>query len=85
MNSTARCSIRLLRRVSRFSGACLFCLLVCGANYAHAYIDPGTGSYVLQLAVAAFLGAAFTIRLYSRKLKAFLSELLARLKRRSRR
>ena len=27
-----------------------------------AYIDPGTGSYVLQLALAGLLGAGYTIR-----------------------
>ena len=27
-----------------------------------AYIDPGTGSYVLQLALAGLLGAGYAIR-----------------------
>ena len=27
-----------------------------------AYIDPGTGSYVLQMALAGLLGAGYTIR-----------------------
>jgi hypothetical protein len=27
-----------------------------------AYIDPGTGSYMLQLALAGLLGAGYTIR-----------------------
>jgi hypothetical protein len=27
-----------------------------------AYLDPGTGSYVLQLALAGLLGAAYTLR-----------------------
>ena len=39
---------------------------------AHAYIDPGTGSYLLQLAVAGLLDAAFTISIYWRKLKSSL-------------
>jgi hypothetical protein len=36
---------------------------------AWAYLDPGTGSYVLQLAVAAVLGAMVTLRLYWRRVK----------------
>ncbi|MGQ9730137.1 MAG: hypothetical protein ACUVX8_02600 [Candidatus Zipacnadales bacterium] len=36
---------------------------------AHAYIDPGTGSYLFQLAIAGLLSALFVIRLYWRKLK----------------
>jgi hypothetical protein len=27
-----------------------------------AYIDPGTGSYVLQMALAGLLGAGYTLR-----------------------
>jgi hypothetical protein len=27
-----------------------------------AYIDPGTGSYLLQMALAGLLGAGYTIR-----------------------
>ena len=29
---------------------------------AHAYIDPGTGSFVFQLMMAAFMGAVFTAK-----------------------
>ena len=28
-----------------------------------AYIDPGTGSYVLQVALAGVLGASYAVRL----------------------
>ncbi|MGE3176866.1 MAG: hypothetical protein AB7O32_05325 [Vicinamibacterales bacterium] len=27
-----------------------------------AYIDPGTGSYLLQMAIAGLLGAGYTVR-----------------------
>ena len=40
---------------------------------AHAYVDPGTGSYFLQILIAGILGAAFAIKLYWRKIKDFLS------------
>jgi hypothetical protein len=28
----------------------------------HAYLDPGSGSFILQLLIAAFLGGAFMLR-----------------------
>ncbi len=31
---------------------------------AWAYIDPGTGSYLFQIAAAGLLGAAYTLRRY---------------------
>ena len=40
---------------------------------AYAYVDPGTGSYFLQILIAGILGAAFAVKLYWRKLKSFLT------------
>ncbi len=40
---------------------------------AHAYIDAGSGSYVLQMLMAGLLGVAFTIKLSWQRLKAFAS------------
>ncbi|MEI6477654.1 MAG: hypothetical protein WCO52_01580 [bacterium] len=31
-------------------------------SYAHAYLDPGTGSYVIQVIVGVIFGAAYTMR-----------------------
>jgi len=38
-----------------------------------AYIDPGTGSYIIQIMIAVFIGISFAIRVYWKKIKAFLS------------
>jgi hypothetical protein len=38
-----------------------------------AYIDPGTGSYVLQLLLAGLLGSLFAVKIYWRRLRGFLS------------
>lgn len=35
-----------------------------------AYLDPGSGSILLQLLVAAALGAAFAVKVYWKKIKA---------------
>lgn len=45
---------------------------------AHAYLDPGTGSYVLQMIIAGLLGAAFAIKLSWFRIKRFISGLFSR-------
>ena len=35
------------------------------------YLDPGSGSYLLQLLLAALLGAGFAIKIYWKKIVAF--------------
>lgn len=35
------------------------------------YLDPGSGSFILQLLIAALLGAGLAIKIYWRKLVAF--------------
>ena len=39
---------------------------------ADAYIDPGTGSYVLQLAIAFLVGLVFSVKVFWKKIIAFL-------------
>lgn len=38
---------------------------------AYAYLDPGTGSLIIQVVVAALLGAAFTAKIYWKNIKTF--------------
>ena len=45
---------------------------------AFAYLDPGTGSYVFQVLVAAFIGGLFTIKIFWQKIKSFFSNLFSR-------
>lgn len=45
---------------------------------AHAYLDPGTGSYVLQLALAALVGALFAVRLFWGRIKSFFKKLFSK-------
>lgn len=40
---------------------------------AYAYLDPGTGSLIIQAVLAALFGAAFTVKIYWRKIKVLLS------------
>jgi hypothetical protein len=54
-------------------------ILSCGflAVNAAGYIDPGTGSYVLQIAIAFLVGLAFSIRVFWKKIVAFLRKTFA--------
>lgn len=36
---------------------------------AYAYIDLGSGSYILQMILAAFFGAVFTFKVYYKKIR----------------
>ncbi len=38
---------------------------------ANAYIDPGTGSMILQIIIASVLGLSLTIKIFFRKIKSF--------------
>jgi membrane protease YdiL (CAAX protease family) len=42
---------------------------------AHAYVDPGTGSYLLQILLASILAIFFGAKLFWRKIKVRLAEL----------
>lgn len=48
------------------------------ANDAHAYLDPGTGSYILQMLAAAIVGALFTIKIFWTRIKSFIKTILGR-------
>jgi hypothetical protein len=42
---------------------------------AHAYLDPGTGSYLIQIVLATIVGALFAVRLFWGRIKAFFQDL----------
>jgi len=42
-----------------------------GFHIVLAYIDPGTGSYLIQLLIASILGGLFALKTYWRKLLIF--------------
>jgi hypothetical protein len=45
---------------------------------AHAYLDPGTGSVILQVVAAGVLGALFTFKSYIRTAKSTILRMLGR-------
>jgi hypothetical protein len=60
---------------------CLFLLclfLLCFPSPCYAYIDPGSGSMLLQALLAGIVGALFTIKMYWRECKRFIGRMLGR-------
>lgn len=45
---------------------------------AHAYIDPGTGSTVIQVVIAAIAAAGYFIKVFWRQIKAFFTGLFGK-------
>ena len=48
-----------------------FWLLVLPA--ANAYVDPGTGSYIFQVVIGVFLGAAVAVKVFWRRIWGFIA------------
>ena len=42
-----------------------------------AYIDPGTGSYILQVLLAAFVGGLFMLKVFWKSIKLFFQRRLS--------
>lgn len=47
---------------------------------AHAYLDPGSGSYILQLLIGGGVGALFAIKTFWGQIKSFFTSLFNRKK-----
>lgn len=50
--------------------------LLLNINSAYAYIDPGTGSIILQAIIGFAVAALTTLKLYWQKIKSFLKKIL---------
>lgn len=53
---------------------CLLPLILITQNI-DAYIDPGTGSLIIQFLIASLVGGLFLIKVFWAKIKAFFSNL----------
>lgn len=45
--------------------------VVLSPSLAHAYLDAGTGSYIVQVTVGVIFGATYTLKTYSGKIVQF--------------
>ena len=53
-------------------------LILCSVSKAHAYIDPGTGSYIIQVVIGVLLGAAYALKVYWEKVRAYFSKIFSK-------
>jgi hypothetical protein len=53
-------------------------LLVVSDRPAHAYVDPGTASYLFQLIAGAVLGVVFVLRTYWNRIVTSVRSLVSR-------
>ena len=68
--------IKLKRVVSETSSCALLAVLasLLLVREAYAYLDPGTGSYILQILVAALFGALFMLKVFWGRIVGFFSK-----------
>jgi len=57
----------------------LLLLLFIPAN-TEAYLDPGTGSYIIQLLIGMFAGMLFATKIFWRRIRIFAEEKVLRIK-----
>lgn len=50
------------------------------SQIAYAYLDPGTGSYILQLFIATLMGIGFAVKIFWRNIKIFCFNLFSKWK-----
>lgn len=53
-------------------------LIVCAAEPAYAYLDPGTGNIILQAILATAAGALVSLKLYGQKILILFKRMCAR-------
>jgi Na+/proline symporter len=69
-----------MRKLNRDSGRWLPALalaVIAMVNVAHAYLDPGTGSYIWQLLIGVLFGGVFAAGVFWRRTLAFLKRLFS--------
>ena len=67
-NESGEASVMLGTRFAGLFMLTTICLFVLTTN-AYSYLDPGTGSYVFQVLLAAVVGSLLTIKMFWKKIK----------------
>ena len=50
---------------------------IASTKTAHAYLDPGTGSYILQILAAGILGGLFAVKTFWHQITTFLMDIFS--------
>jgi hypothetical protein len=62
--------MRYYTRLAAFLALVLVLLPLCG----YSYIDLGSGSYIIQLLIAGFVGISLSVRIFWKKIKSRFSK-----------
>jgi hypothetical protein len=62
--------MRYCSQISMLTILLILYTLVSSQN-AYAYLDPGSGSYILQLMIAGILGASFFLKIFWRNIRSY--------------
>lgn len=73
--------MKFSKRLAEHALAVSMILGLLSARPAYAYIDPGTGSYVIQVAIASVVGALFAAKMFGKKTIAFINKIISSKKR----
>lgn len=52
-------------------------IFILGTKDAHAYLEPGSGSYLLQLLIGGGVGGLFVIKTFWLQIKTFFTDLFS--------
>ncbi len=69
--------MRAIRKFSKYLVLTLFVLSLF-PSVAFAYLDPGTGSYLMQVLIGGVMGGMFAVSMFWRRIVAFFSNLFGR-------
>ncbi len=53
-------------------------ILLVFSQPAYAYLDPGSGSYLIQIAIASFFGSLYFIKVFWGRIKLFVTNVFSR-------
>jgi hypothetical protein len=59
-----------------FLASLLLVFMIIAPSPAFAYLDPGTGSYVLQILLAALVGTVYAVKTYWGKIRSVITRIL---------
>lgn len=67
----------MFKRLNHIAGIIVLFIVICliMPKKAYAYLDPGSNSYLFQIAIASLLGIIFTIKTFFRRILFFFKKL----------
>lgn len=69
--------------MAKFSRLCDILLVVLSlfsltTHFSYAYLDPSSGSYILQMGLASLFGALFVVKAFWSQIRSFISDKILR-------